>query len=271
MLIKFFRHIRQTLLTEGKTSKYFKYAIGEIALVVIGILIALQINNWNESRKDKNVEHSYLLRLLNDIENDNKTLEYSKRLSKTRINQIDLLNNAIENSNLVAGNESQVIESIEKVTWRSYLSLSRIVYNELHNSGKMSLIQSENLRSRLAKYYSDADHWEMILNLNEGQKEFSKATAGLLSKEFLKAIENSESTDSIISLINLNSDNLDLELEETEVERIVLELSSMHEAMKWLPKIYHYHVLAEKVIVQLTLQNKELNKLIQNELDNGQF
>ena len=50
-MIKFFRHIRQNLLMENKTSRYFKYAIGEIILVVIGILIALQINNWNEKRK----------------------------------------------------------------------------------------------------------------------------------------------------------------------------------------------------------------------------
>ena len=50
-MIKFFRKIRQNLLKENNTSKYFKYAIGEILLVVIGILIALQINNWNENRK----------------------------------------------------------------------------------------------------------------------------------------------------------------------------------------------------------------------------
>jgi hypothetical protein len=50
-MIKLFRNIRKNYLTEGKTTKYFKYAIGEIILVVIGILIALQINNWNESRK----------------------------------------------------------------------------------------------------------------------------------------------------------------------------------------------------------------------------
>ncbi|MCB0461581.1 MAG: DUF6090 family protein [Flavobacteriaceae bacterium] len=50
-MIKFFRHIRKSLLMENKTGKYFKYAIGEIVLVVIGILIALSINNWNEKRK----------------------------------------------------------------------------------------------------------------------------------------------------------------------------------------------------------------------------
>ncbi len=53
-MIKFFRKFRQNLLSEGKTGKYLKYAIGEIILIVIGILIALQINNWNEARKLKN-------------------------------------------------------------------------------------------------------------------------------------------------------------------------------------------------------------------------
>ena len=50
-MIKFFRHIRKNLLMENKNSKYFKYEIGEIILVVIGILIALQINTWNENKK----------------------------------------------------------------------------------------------------------------------------------------------------------------------------------------------------------------------------
>lgn len=55
-MIKFFRKIRQRLLTENKFSKYLIYAIGEILLVVIGILIALQINNWNESQKEQLLE-----------------------------------------------------------------------------------------------------------------------------------------------------------------------------------------------------------------------
>jgi len=71
-MIKFFRKIRQNLLLEGKTSKYLKYAIGEVLLVVIGILLALQINNWNENRKLRNVE----LNLLTDLKaNLESTLE----------------------------------------------------------------------------------------------------------------------------------------------------------------------------------------------------
>ena len=59
-MIKFFRQIRFDLMEKNKTGKYLKYAIGEIVLVVIGILIALQINNWNENRKDTIAESNIL-------------------------------------------------------------------------------------------------------------------------------------------------------------------------------------------------------------------
>ena len=77
-MIKFFRKIRQNLLSEGKTGKYLKYAVGEIVLVVIGILIALSINNWNESNKLKKEETLYLKRLKIDLEKD--TLYYNKNI-----------------------------------------------------------------------------------------------------------------------------------------------------------------------------------------------
>ena len=69
-MIKFFRKIRQNLLSEGKTAKYLKYAIGEIILVVIGILIALQINNWNESIKQAIAEREFITSLKNDLIQD---------------------------------------------------------------------------------------------------------------------------------------------------------------------------------------------------------
>ena len=65
---KFFRKIRYDLMSENKTAKYFKYAIGEIILVVIGILIALSINNWNEQRKNAIKEESALTQLKKDLD-----------------------------------------------------------------------------------------------------------------------------------------------------------------------------------------------------------
>lgn len=74
-MIKFFRKIRQNLLSEGKTGKYLKYALGEIFLVMIGILLALQVNDWNERRKGRIQEHRILLQLKSEYEANLAQLE----------------------------------------------------------------------------------------------------------------------------------------------------------------------------------------------------
>ena len=66
-MVKLFRTIRQKLLQSGKLKSYAAYALGEIFLVMIGILLALQINNWNEERKDRIKENKVLASLLEDF------------------------------------------------------------------------------------------------------------------------------------------------------------------------------------------------------------
>ncbi|MFH4968053.1 DUF6090 family protein [Gaetbulibacter sp. M240] len=82
-MIKFFRKIRYKLIEKNKTGKYLKYAIGEIFLVVIGILIALSINNWNEQRKAQQSEIELLNRILIDLQIDenriNDHIQYYKK------------------------------------------------------------------------------------------------------------------------------------------------------------------------------------------------
>ena len=91
-MIKFIRKIRQKLLTENKFRKYLLYAIGEIVLVVIGILIALQINNWNEDRKERIVEKKIYENLLSDIKEDiiiiKERIALSKREKKALYNHV---------------------------------------------------------------------------------------------------------------------------------------------------------------------------------------
>ncbi|MDT0557896.1 DUF6090 family protein [Ichthyenterobacterium sp. W332] len=69
-MIKFFLHIRKSLIEQKKMGKYFKYAIGEILLVVIGILIALQINNWNEQVKSEKSSETQLSQLYQNVSDD---------------------------------------------------------------------------------------------------------------------------------------------------------------------------------------------------------
>ena len=70
-MAKFFRRIRQKLLKEGNLKKYMVYAIGEVLLVMFGILLALQVHNWNENKKANEKAHSYLQQILNELKREN--------------------------------------------------------------------------------------------------------------------------------------------------------------------------------------------------------
>lgn len=90
-MIKFFRHIRKSLLMENKTGRYFKYAIGEIVLVVIGILIALQINNWNEQKKENKTATILAKSLIEDLNKDADFLKSALIFSQKKIKNCDTL------------------------------------------------------------------------------------------------------------------------------------------------------------------------------------
>jgi hypothetical protein len=84
-MLRFFRQLRQRLLTDNKFSKYLLYAIGEILLVVIGILIALQIDNWNEEVQNRKIEQSFYKDILSDLKKDSLKLDGLTLLYNNRI------------------------------------------------------------------------------------------------------------------------------------------------------------------------------------------
>ncbi len=90
-MIKFFRKIRQRLLKENHVTRYLLYALGEIVLVVIGILIALQINNWNESRKQDLAEKEFITGVKNDLEQDKTYINLVLHQAEEKAHAFDLL------------------------------------------------------------------------------------------------------------------------------------------------------------------------------------
>mgnify|MGYP000530513337 CR=1 FL=1 len=96
-MIKFFRKIRYNLMGQNKTGKYLKYAIGEIVLVVIGILIALQINNWNQNRIEANEELNILKALKVGLETDLNDLNYNAISIENSINSANTVIQSLEN------------------------------------------------------------------------------------------------------------------------------------------------------------------------------
>jgi len=88
-MIKFFRKIRYDLMESGKTGKYLKYAIGEIVLVVVGILIALQINNWNEDKKNQKLIAAYKNSLIENLVQDSTVIANNINLIQSHILEIE--------------------------------------------------------------------------------------------------------------------------------------------------------------------------------------
>ena len=145
-MIKFFRKIRQNLLMENKIGKYFKYAIGEIVLVVIGILIALQINNWNENRKIDKVRQEYYGQLLEDLNKD-------IRFAKTTIKEFNADKKAHEDYFKIYKKDKveldDIFEAISALNLKTKsLSFNSSTIESLKNSGDIGLIPSK-IRNKL--------------------------------------------------------------------------------------------------------------------------
>jgi len=150
--MKIYRKIRFELVGENKTGKYVKYAIGEIVLVVVGILIALQINNWNQAKKDDNALKEYLVKIKSHTLEDFRQLEEIKQgrsqiaeyCKKARISILD----KTEDENLH-------IFKISGLAFADfYFKPNTGGYEALKNSEYFGKINNTPLDSLLAKYHS---------------------------------------------------------------------------------------------------------------------
>ena len=131
-------------MEKNKTGKYFKYAIGEIILVVIGILIALQLNNWNIQKTDKNRETKYLSNIVLDLNKDISSLDFLIEFRKDRL---------IGDQELIEHMNGNKINDLNKLS--KYVANSLMEYNfspnnttflELSNSGNLNLISNDSIK-----------------------------------------------------------------------------------------------------------------------------
>jgi len=162
-MLRFFRQIRQRLLIDNKFSKYLLYAVGEILLVVIGILIALQIDNWNDFKKDRGQEKELLIQLKS---------EYQSNLAQLSA-KIDLRNKMITASHklldYVDNPQMRSTDSIMK-----YLGFTIItptfdpIVNDIISSGRIQLLQNPLLKEKLSRWTSD------VISVTEEELEWLK-------------------------------------------------------------------------------------------------
>ncbi|MFD2587507.1 DUF6090 family protein [Croceitalea marina] len=156
-MIKFFRKIRQKLLSENKFSKYLIYAIGEIILVVIGILIALQINNWNEERKSNIQGKAYVSEIYREVKKDIKKIadildkfEANKIKSRRILEILESESRYIADSSLFTKDVLNIIGVID-------VGRQNNTWDELSSSGKIAIIDNDSLDNQLKNFYEYYD------------------------------------------------------------------------------------------------------------------
>jgi hypothetical protein len=161
-MVKFFRRFRQQLLTENKFSKYLLYAIGEIVLVVIGILIALGVNNWNQENKEKKIGDDLLVRIHRDLVQD--TIDFRGVIIRNNTLREDLKELLV-----VLYDGVDTMEEVRNMsnTWDQMLdqafSPNDNTYRSMLSSGTLGLIRNAELKEEIVDLYSDYDQSKALL------------------------------------------------------------------------------------------------------------
>ena len=147
-MIKFFRKIRQKMLTENKFSKYLLYAIGEIILVVIGILIALQVNNWNQDRKDRISERKILNNINRDFIQNKASFDKVKDVNYENLAALDSIVEMLQEGEITI---EKYVKYNKLITGNTYNPYSSTV-DAVINSNSLELIQDDELQKYLVSW-----------------------------------------------------------------------------------------------------------------------
>jgi hypothetical protein len=181
-MIKFFRKIRKRLLSENSFGRYLMYAIGEIVLVVIGILIALQINNWNEQKKKSAKEQLYLSGMKSDFEQTKRELH--RVIQKTaRIQKVSYNLLSLDKSSRESLPSSHIDSLIDNSTGYTIFMTSQATIRDLVGSGNLDLISNDTLRTYIAS-------WDAGLKPIRGWEEHSKQSVTELSEILNEVTDN---------------------------------------------------------------------------------
>jgi hypothetical protein len=152
-MIKFFRHIRKSLLEQNKMSKYFKYAFGEIILVVIGILIALQINNWNEQRKENAKLKVILTSVYKDLVADSLAIHKDLKMVNLRVDNNAKFQKRIYSTNANLDTIVQFMKNEFPISWYQGVTYNTNSFNNLKATDSYDILP-EILKNEMSDYYT---------------------------------------------------------------------------------------------------------------------
>lgn len=161
-MLRFFRNIRKSLMEQSKVRAYLLYAIGEILLVVIGILLALQVNNWNESRIENNQLQNYYSKIIEEIDSSilqiNAGIKSSEYILETNKRSLQLISSGHPDSTAELSNTLGALGT----AWFTILSFP--VIDEFQRTGYLSKVQDDSLKILFQKF---SERYKDFESLNE--------------------------------------------------------------------------------------------------------
>ena len=251
-MIKFFRKIRQQLITENKFSKYLLYAIGEIILVVIGILIALQINNSNNKRIETKREFKYLTNIEIDLVKDIESLEYNLDFRQKKTLGIEKLIKQINGQPIQDLNETTY--NVINTLYQERFQPSNVTYNDLVSSGNINLISNDSIKIYL--FELSLLYQQNLFNIEHETAEYdeniSKSIFRLVDVERMKPVFLGEKT---TEQVNISEEDFKTLFESREYKNGCVVAKWTSEGM-----IELYQNIKNKSEHLIKLINTELNK-----------
>ena len=254
-MLRFFRSIRQKLLSEGKVSRYLIYALGEILLIVIGILIAVQIGKWNDARADERQKVLYLERLVVNVEEDLEQLDRVMKLSSYRGSLLDDLMEAAKDPERVRERPVRFMIAVrDSGTTPNHLAWSD-TYEEMISTGYVRLLEDE-LYESLRRYYVRVEVSGNRQRQYDAQEDrLIELAAGILStdqSEWLLA-QTTAVNDQDLSAIEA------IGYDEASVVEAAQRLSKKQELVDWIPRLQLNH---RRNHTRLIRQSRLANQLL---------
>lgn len=180
-MIKFFRRIRQNLLTENKLSKYLLYAIGEIALVMVGILLALQVNNWNEERKTRKIEKRMLEELVENLEFNTEILEKWITANRKNDRSSEIIIRALEDK--LPYHDSLINHFAKSIYIGKLALISEVGYESLKNVG-LEIIRNKQMKKNIVNLFEGS--YQIIKSKLDVVTYTNNEAMRLQSKRFMR-------------------------------------------------------------------------------------
>ena len=169
-MIKFFRKIRYNLMSENKTGKYLKYAIGEVILVVLGILIALLINSWYGDKVNNEKQFKYLESIVGDLNQQVIHLDYHLKMENNNLLDIRKLVSIYNKNKKIELNDSTLNYFISVFKRTTFLA-NHTTYTQLLSTGDIGLINNDKIRNEIVKYYQGIERRELVVRKNNDVKD----------------------------------------------------------------------------------------------------